>query len=395
MSELRSAVESLRAEVLPELPDARIEEDFSELQRVSELLEVERLRRLAELERRRLFERDGHLSAASWLAGIHKVAWGAARDQVRVARALEAMPGTRRALDAGDLSMSAVRVLVTARDADPDAFGRSERQLVDAARIHSVGDLQKVAAYWRQGVEREHALEGEEAQRQRRRLHASVSFQGMVRVDGDLDPETGETLLTALHAVLDAEARSRGEEDARTPAQRRADALGEICRQWLDRADRPSVAGERPHVTVTVASEALRGNPGTSELDHVGPIHPETTRRLACDASIRRVVMSGPSEPLDVGRKTSVIPPAMRRAVIVRDRHCRFPGCDRPQTWCDAHHVVHWADGGATRLANLLLLCRRHHRMVHDRGGFRLEMADGLPVFRRADGSLLTGPAPP
>ena len=395
MSELRSAVESLRAEVLPDLPDARIEDDFTELHRVAELLEIERLRRLAELERRRLFERDGHLSAASWLASSHKVSWGAARDHVRTARALEEMPQARRALEAGDLSMSAVRVLATARDADPDAFLRAETHLVEAAGIHSIHDLQKVVAYWRQGVEREQVADGEERMRERRKLHASVSFLGMVRVDGDLDPETGETLLTALSAVLDAGSRSRGHDDIRTPAQRRADALGEICRQWLDRTDRPSVAGERPHVTVTVASDALRGDAGvTSELDHAGPIDPETARRIACDASVMRVVMSGRSQPLDVGRRTPVIPPAMRRAVIVRDRCCRFPGCDRPQTWCDAHHVVHWADGGPTALPNLLLLCRRHHRLVHGPGGFRLELLDGRPVFRRLDGSVLDH-APP
>jgi len=395
MSELRSAVESLRVEVLPGLPDARIEEDFGELQRVCELLEVERLRRLAELDRRRVFERDGHLSSASWLASLFKLAWGTARDQIRVARGLEEMPLTRRALEAGDLSLSGVRVLVGARDADPQAFSRSEAHLVEAARIHSVADLQKVAAYWRQGVERERAVEGDDSLRERRRLHASVTFGQMVRVDGDLDPETGETLLTALSAVLDAESRSRTDDDARTPAQRRADALGEICRQWLDRSDRPSVAAERPHVTVTVDTHALRGDPGTTnELDHVGPTDPETARRLACDASIMRVVLSGRSQPLDVGRRTSVVPAAMRRAVIVRDRHCRFPGCDRPHTWCDAHHVVHWADGGPTALANLLLLCRRHHRLVHQ-GGFGLELEDGRPLFRRPDGSVLEDRAPP
>ncbi len=395
MSELRSAVDSLRVEVLPELPDARIEEDFSELQRVSELLEIERLRRLAELDRRRLYERDGHLSAASWLATAHRVSWGAARDQIRVARALDEMPQTRRALEAGDVSMSVVRLLVDASDADPEAFSRSEAQLVDAARIHSVHDLQKVAAYWRQGVERERAKDGEDTLRERRRLHASVSFAGMVRVDGDLDPETGETLLTALSAVLDSESRSRTDDDVRTPAQLRADALGEICRQWLDRSDRPSVAGERPHVTVTVGAEALRGDLGMSnELDYVGPVDPETARRLACDASIMRVVLSGRSEPLDVGRRTSVIPAAMRRAVIVRDRHCRFPGCDRPHTWCDAHHVVHWADGGPTAVPNLLLLCRRHHRLVHQ-GRFGLTLEDGRPLFRRPDASPLEDRAPP
>ncbi len=300
------------------------------------------------------------------------------------------MPETRQALDAGDLSMSAAKVLVAARDADPEEFRASETQLVEAARIHSVGDLQRVAAYWRQAVERERALEGDEKVRAQRRLHASVTFLGMVRVDGDLDPETGETLLTALRAVLDAESRSGDGDDDRTPAQRRADALGEICRQWLDLAERPSIGGERPHVTVTVGVDALRDGEGdVSELDHAGPIDPQAARRIACDASITRVVMAGPSEPLDVGRRTPVVSPALRRAVIVRDRHCRFPGCDRPQTWCDAHHVVHWADGGPTALPNLLLLCRRHHRMVHQPGGFRLELVDGRLVFRRPDGMAL------
>jgi len=96
---------------------------------------------------------------------------------------------------------------------------------------------------------------------------------------------------------------------------------------------------------------------------------------------------------VDVGRRTPVVPASMRRAVVVRDRHCRFPGCDRPQSWCDAHHVVHWAKGGSTSLANLVLLCRRHHRLVH--GRFRLRMMEGRPVFTRPDGSILEDRAPP
>ncbi len=394
MSELRSAIETFRGETLAGLPDARLEEDFAEIRSVVEQLEVEGLRRLAEIDRRRLFERDGHLSAAAWLASAFKTAWGAARDQVRTARALEEMPITRRALEAGDLSMSATRVLVAARDADPSAFARAESHLVDAARIHSIGDLGRVVSYWRQIAERERSLDGEEPLRQRRRLHASVTLDGSVRVDGDLDPENGESLLTALSAVLDAESR-RPSEDERTPVQRRADALGEICRQWLDRSDRPTVAGERPHMTVTVGADALVSASAPSELDHVGPISVGTARRLACDASVMRVVLSGRSEPLDVGRRTPVVSHAIRRAVIVRDRHCRFPGCDRPHTWCDAHHILHWADGGPTAMTNLLLLCRRHHRLVHDRAGFRLEISDGVPTFRRPDGSRLDDRAPP
>jgi hypothetical protein len=396
VSELRSAIEGMRLETLAELPDGRLEEDFAELQRASEVIDAERLRRLAEIERRGSYQRDGHLSAASWLASTFKVAWGTARGEVRMARALEDMPVTRRALEDGELSMSAARVLVDARDADHEAFRSSEATLVEAARIHSMQDVRRVAAYWRQAAEREAAMGGDEKLRERRRLHASVTFMGMVRVDGDLDPETGETLLTALRAVLDAESRSGSPDDGRTPAQRRADALGEVCRQWLDLGERPMVAGERPHVTVTVDEEALAGGAGqTSELDHAGPADPALARRVGCDGSIRRVVMAGRSEPLDVGRRTPVVSPALRRAVIVRDRGCRFPGCDRPHSWCDAHHVVHWADGGPTALANLVLLCRRHHRMVHGSGGFRLALADGRPVFRRPDGSVLEDRAPP
>ena len=325
MSELRSTIESLRIETLAELPDSRLEEDFAELQRASELIDAERLRRLAEIDRRATYRRDGQLSAASWLASTFKVAWGTARNEVRMARALEDMPVTRRALEDGDLSMSAARVLIDARDADHEAFRSSEATLVEAARIHSMQDVRRVAAYWRQAAEREAAMAGKDKLRERRRLHASVTFMGMVRVDGDLDPETGETLLTALRAVLDAESRTAGPDDRRTPAQRRADALGEVCRQWLDLADRPTVAGERPHVTVTVGTEALAdggltgGVDGTSELDHTGPVDPALARRIACDGSIRRVVLAGRSEPLDVGRRGPVVSPALRRAVIVRD----------------------------------------------------------------------------
>jgi len=406
VSELRSAVEGMHFEALAELPDARLEEDFAELQRAAELIDAERLRRLAEIERRGTYRRDGHLSVAAWLASTFKVAWGTARNEVRMARALEDMPVTRRAMEDGDLSMSAARVLVDARDADHEAFRASEATLVEAARIHSMQDVRRVAAYWRQATEREAAIGGEEKLREHRRLHASVTFMGMVRVDGNLDPETGETLLTALRAVLDAESRTAGTDDGRTPAQRRADALGEVCRQWLDLGDRPTVAGERPHVTVTVGTDALAGGEpagadasggagGISELDHTGPVDPALARRISCDGSIRRVVMAGRSEPLDVGRRTPVVSAALRRAVIVRDRGCRFPGCDRPHSWCDAHHVAHWADGGPTALANLLLLCRRHHRMIHRRGGFRLALEDGRPVFRRRDGSVLEDRVPP
>jgi hypothetical protein len=388
---LDQAVSSLGSQDLAELPDARIEEDFAALQRGIERLEVERLRRLAEISRRGLHERDGHLSVVSWLATTHGVPRGAAAAQVRLARAIEAMPEARRSLEEGTLSLGAVRVLAEARQVEPEAFARAEGVLVQAAQVHRVGDLERVVGHWRHRVRSDRL--GSDTLGEGRRLHASVTFGGMVRLDGDLDPETGASLLTALRAVMDAEARQGpGDEDRRSPAQRRADALGEICRSWLDGADRPSIAGERPHLSVTVDVAALVGG-GTGELDQVGPVAAATLRRLACDASVVRVVMAGRSEPLDVGRRTPVVPPAMRRALVVRDRGCRFPGCERPHTWCDAHHVVQWADGGATAVANLVLLCRRHHRTIHE--GFGVRMVAGEPEFSRPDGSILAERAPP
>jgi hypothetical protein len=148
------------------------------------------------------------------------------------------------------------------------------------------------------------------------------------------------------------------------------------------------VGKERPHLNVTVDVQTLTGGTGRAELDHAGAVHPEIARRMACDASVMRIVMAGRSLPLNLGRRTPVVPAYLRRAVVVRDGGCTFAGCRRPHAWTDAHHVRHWADGGETSLSNLILLCRPHHRLVHE-GGFGVEMVEGRPMFRRPDGSVM------
>jgi hypothetical protein len=383
MSSIRSALDEMKAQDLRFAGDEELEDDLLELERSANVLLAERLRRLAEIEWRRTYLRDGYLSAAVWLGRRAGLSPSEAKQQVRMARAVEQMPVAQRALRDGDLSASAARVLVEARDENPEEFAGAEDALVEAARTLSVKELRAVVAHWRQAAAPERAAEREEWMHVIRRLYVSPTLNGMVRVDGDLDPETGQTFMTALQAVVDADVRD--ESDMRTGAQRRADALGEICRQWLDPSNRTEVAGERPHVTVNLDFEVLAARSGRAELDDAGPITAQTARRIACDAQITRLITRGRSEVLDVGRRTAVVPTALRKALVVRDEHCAFPGCDRPQSWCDAHHVVHWADGGETNLDNLLLLCRPHHRMLHN--GFGVEMARGRATFRRPDGS--------
>jgi curved DNA-binding protein CbpA len=195
VSELRSAIEGFRSEALGELPDARAEEEFAELQRASELLEAERLRRLADLDRRGTYRADGHLSAVSWLVAGFGMGGGQAARDVSTARALESMPAVREAFEEGAVSSAKVRMLAEAQRAEPEAFSSSEGMLLQAARIHSVRDLGRVVGYWREAAEHErrnaYGFDDEDPLFNRRHLHASPTVFGLVKVDGLLDPENG------------------------------------------------------------------------------------------------------------------------------------------------------------------------------------------------------------
>jgi hypothetical protein len=377
------------------LSDEQLESGFADLQHLSEAVEAKRLAWLAELDRRGTYRKDGYLSPAAWLADRFRVAAGVAKAHVRVAGALRQMPEVTRAFTGGEVTSSAVRVLAEAREEHPAAFASPEAALVDVAQTRGIEELRRVASDWCRGVALEEPPQQAERLRERRRVDLGVMATGMVKVAGELDPESGEAVITALRALVDSALRSENTTDLRTSTQRRADALAELALRYLDSPDRPTVAGERPHITVAVDVQALNGLTGMSELDHVGAIDPEAARRLACDASVTRVVMAGPAEPLEIGRRTPVISAALRRAVVIRDKACRFPRCLRPQAWCDAHHIRHWADGGTTSLSNLLLLCRPHHRLLHE-GGFGVETIDDRAVFRRPDGSVIEdGRVPP
>src|SRR6202035_5810139 len=152
---------------------------------------------------------------------------------------------------------------------------------------------------------------------------------------------------------------------------RRADALAAVAESFLAQSEAGSTSADRYQVIVHVDAETLRAH----AAGRAPSLPPETVRRLACDASLLRVLEGEHGEPLAVGRKTRSIPPAIRRALQTRDGGCRFPGCTH-QRYLDAHHIEHWADGGETKLSNLVTLCRLHHRLVHE-GEIRIETPPG------------------
>jgi hypothetical protein len=201
-----------------------------------------------------------------------------------------------------------------------------------------------------------------EAERRRglRALHLSEDWSGMLRLSGLLDPASALEVLPVIRALSDPANLNPG--DTRIPAQARADALVEVCRAFRQ-GDGQS--GRRPaRVLVTIPWKSLWEGTGIVDTE-AGPIGAGTARRLACDASVRRVLLDARSVPVEMGQATRVVSSVLREALELRDGGCAHPGCQRPARWTDARHIVHWADGGPTALSNLQLLCTHHHAEAH------------------------------
>jgi len=343
----------------------------------------------------------GFRSCAAWLSWRVGLDLGAARERVRVARALEALPLVAQALAHGQLSYAKVRALT--RVATPE----TEARLLAVGRAGTAAHVERIVRGWR-SVDRR--AEGRETSCRHagRALHVRTDEDGMVVVSGRLEPEVGALLTQALAAARETlyqRARVRDEAaanpegvSAETPsmAQQQADALAMLAESALHHLD-PGAPGERYQVVVHVDAQVLADpdQPGHSVLEDGVRVSAETVQRLACDAS--RVVMRHDDNGrlLEIGARTRTIPPALRRALHYWDRTCRFPGCG--VHFGQGHHLRHWAHGGPTTLSNLALLCRRHHRAVHEEGYQVARGPDGALRFRRPDGRPLPevpSPAP-
>ena len=337
---------------------------------------------------------DGFRSCAHWLnwrTGLNK---GAAREKVRVARALGGLPVIGEAMRKGELSYSKVRALT--RVATPE----NEEELLRFAQAGTAGHVETLVRAWRK-VDRWEETEEAEKRHLHRYARVYTDEDGMLVLRARLEPEVGAVVMRALEAAADAlfketeEGEETGEKEI-SGEQKRADALGLVAESALKGDLDNGTRGDRYQVVVHVDAEALEdpGEEGQSVLEDGIRVSAETSRRLACDAA-KVVMVHGPDgSVLDVGRKTRTIPPALRRALAHRDRSCRFPGCGLK--FCDAHHIEHWAEGGRTKLDNLLLLCRFHHRLVHE-GGIRVRLLpNGEPEFSMRNGRPIPqAPSPP
>jgi len=310
------------------------------------------------------YKADGALSLTAWLRWKCKLSGGAAMERVEIARQLEKLPQTQAAFASGDVGYQHVAVLARAAEhVGATAVRKEEGALLQAAQTMDPSQFTTVAKNFEHRVDAAGALAEANHAYQRRYFHISEPVDGLVRLDGMLDAEGGATLRTALqpfmHPVKD---------DDRSYGQRCAEALVELGRHGGSGSKRDG-AGPRPQLIIRASLDTLAGIKGApaGELEGGGTVPAETVQRYACDSAISRITGQGELEH-ELNHAARTLPASTRRALEARDRHCVFPGCTRPLNWCDGHHMVWWTRGGETTLPNLALLCRPHHRMVHEEG---------------------------
>jgi hypothetical protein len=376
-------------------PLERVEREIGELAAHIHAATCRWLALVAEFDRREGWADWGCKSCAQWLSHQCALAPAAAREHVRVARRLSELPQIQAAFGRGELSYSQVRAL--SRVATPELEG----SLLELARHATAAQLERTLRAYRGVLRRE--LSADDRTHGQRFVVCEYDEDGALLLRARLPADEGALVVAAFDAARDT-VREACEGDATTepssngrgvsaetpvfaeaPPASNADALVLMAETVLSVGVRERSGGDSYQVVVHVDADALASEDEPCQLDDGPFLHPETARRLGCDASIVRI-LERDGRPLSVGRRTRTVPPALRRALHSRDRCCRFPGCTQ-RRFLHAHHIDHWAHGGATELSNLVHLCRFHHRLVHE-GGYTLEPAGraGALRFRRPDG---------
>ena len=322
----------------------------------------------------------GLASCAHWLNFKCGMGMNAARERVRVARALAQLPKISAAFEAGTVSYSKVRAMTRVATAESEDF------LLNIAKHGTAYHVETLVRKYRR-VQRQRDLDTVNAVHVTREVTYYWDEDGALVFHGRLPAEQGAAILKALEMQMEAgfrepsplsvSAETPEEPETRSPvAARRADALAEIAETYMNSRPVANSTADRYQVIVHVSEDS-------SWLDDGPHVSAETFRRVGCDCNVIRVQENEGGEPLSIGRRSRLVPPAIRRALRLRDDGCRFPGCTR-RHFVDAHHIEHWSKGGETSLDNLVQLCREHHRLVHE-GGFSCERTrSGEIVFKDA-----------
>lgn len=387
VGEVLAAVRRLRARPRDGRSQAEVAEELVRLRHACDLLELEFATVAAEFAGTDEYDVQGSVSPISWIRHHCRMSGHAAAGAVCVGEQAANLPRSMQAVADGGIGYAHLALLASTARGMTEAGGVAhfdEAPLLDRALEHSVGRFRVDCAHARHAGDAAGFLAEQVDSVEARRLELVPGEGGALFIRGVLDAVGGASLRTALEPL----ARRSGAGDDRLRARRYADALVELASHGLDHGVGSGRGGHRAHLQVTASLETLRGLPGApaGELERGGPVATATVQRLACDAGIRRILLGPDSAVVDVGRTRRLPAPATRRALELRDKGCAWPGCDRPASWTQAHHLRHWAHRGVTETDNLVLLCHRHHWMVHE-GGWR--------VVRTDEQSLVTIPPLP
>ncbi|SEG49660.1 HNH endonuclease [Saccharopolyspora kobensis] len=396
------------------LSDEELVSRIGEVEQRIRQARMQQLRLIAEADRRRLHTVCGARSTQVWLQTLLNIDGQDATNRVRIATAttpaaptdadaaadttgvdVVALPETGQALADGVIGLEHARVISRCLTRLPEHVrhqaGEVERLLVDNACRQCPRDLEKLADRVRYTLDADGAVADEWAQFESRELHYATARDGMLVIKARLDRETGAKFVTALQPLAAPRPETDDIKDPRTVGQRNADGLSTLLDLVLDTDGMPRTGGQKPHLTVTIdytqlknqlptnGGEFVAGGAGT--LESTGQyVSPQTVRRIACDCEVLPMVLGGDSLPLDVGTLQRTAPTHIRAALLARDGVCAFPECDHPAGTPQAHHIVHWIDGGPTSLDNMVMLCAHHHRTIHNHH-WHIELQRGRPVF--------------
>ena len=336
---------------------------------VIDLMELSFSREAAEFAATNAYDEDGFISPIDWIRFNCHMTSNAAADRVAVGGRVGELEQTVEAMAYGQVGFAHLTVMARTANAVGPAF--NETALLEKARENSPGKFHHICRHYRHAADPKGYAAEQAEQVENRSLSLSTWEDGSLLINGVLDSIGGAAVRTALEPL----ARKSGAYDDRDRERRLADALVELA-----------LGGEqRAQIQVTSSVETLLGLVGApaAEMEFSLPVSSKTVERLACNSSITRILLGSESTVIDVGRSKRVVSGPAARALRARDGSCRWPDCDRPASRSAAHHVVHWIHGGTTDLDNLVLLCHRHHWMVHE-GNWQLVRGD--------DGRMLTVP---